>query len=1006
MGAQVLLGRGAGRGGRGSGTPTAATSATGSATGLNIPQHIQTVGVRRPAYGTSGTAIRVVTNHFKVAIPNEMIYHYDVGELTLSVTRIGVLILTLFHFCVAMTPDEQKLPTTATMQVIRRLQEVVAPQIFTPRVVYDGRKNLFSIRELPFPDGAQTFDVTLEDPPQNASQAQVGKGPKVYKVKLTQVARINPEVLSRFINSQQASDNTVLTAITVMYLSTILSPQCVCTYWVHNHPQALNVVIRMQPHLQYPFDKRCFYTAHETKDIGKGIVLWRGYFQSIRPAPGRMLINVDTSTGYMYKSGPLIEVCQDVLKDLSSQTPRWPNRALTEAEGLLLQRFLAGVRVSTITANGTPSQTPKTIKGFSLQGANELRFKSRDGTEVTVADYFKRVRNRPLRYPNVICAEVGNGALIPLEMCKVIQGQIMRKQVPDEKVKDVVEFSTRMPQERLESIRNGLGVLAYGQSEYVRHFGLNVDQGTVEADARLLPLPILRYSGDSKFASRFVHVQEGITVKETDPVVYYANPQGVVATQLLDAGQTVIARHKMRPELLVVILPENSVEIYRAVKHFGDIAVGVPTQCMKASKCAYGSPQYFANVCLKVNVKMGGINAQLHEGASGILNDKYNHTIVMGADVIHPPPGSLDRPSFASLVASIDSGASKYMADCRVQEPRQEIIAGLDEMAKGMLHKYMNDTKVVAGKVSTARRVPKRIIFYRDGVSEGQFQQVLDQELPQIRKACKDLGIAPKIVLIVVGKRHHVRFFPKNPLNTAEADERSRNCLAGTVVDRDITHPTEFDFYLLSHGGRLGTSRPAHYNVLHNDSDISVDALQAASFALCHVYARSTCSVSIPAPVYYADIVCSRAKNHYSPESNLNPDQAETRAGGAGLLEVFKKEFKPVHGGISLLAPWCRLLKLEVQRHMLPSRVSFPSFLFNTHNGIFAPQAAAFESWLRSAFLDKRRSHIVTRSDQVSPPSMCTCTLGSNSKRTSGISPPPTLSCTAPVFHAVIVKSE
>lgn len=50
--------------------------------------------------------------------------------------------------------------------------------------------------------------------------------------------------------------------------------------------------------------------------------------------------------------------------------------------------------------------------------------------------------------------------------------------------------------------------------------------------------------------------------------------------------------------------------------------------------------------------------------------------------------------------------------------------------------------------------------------------------------------------MIVVGKRHHVRFFPK--LNEGD---RSGNCPAGTIVDRDITHPTEFDFYLQSHSG-------------------------------------------------------------------------------------------------------------------------------------------------------------------------------------------------------------
>lgn len=36
------------------------------------------------------------------------------------------------------------------MALIKTLQTQVAPQIFTPRAVYDGRKNMFAIRELPF----------------------------------------------------------------------------------------------------------------------------------------------------------------------------------------------------------------------------------------------------------------------------------------------------------------------------------------------------------------------------------------------------------------------------------------------------------------------------------------------------------------------------------------------------------------------------------------------------------------------------------------------------------------------------------------------------------------------------------------------------------------------------------------------------------------------------------------------------------------------------------------
>ena len=81
--------------------------------------------------------------------------------------------------------------------------------------------------------------------------------------------------------------------------------------------------------------------------------------------------------------------------------------------------------------------------------------------------------------------------------------------------------------------------------------------------------------------------------------------------------------------------------------------------------------------------------------------------------------------------------------------------------------------------------------------------------LTLLAEACAELRIDPKITIIVVGKRHHVRFFP---LNERDGD-KSGNCPAGTVVDREIAHPTEFDFYLQSHGGLLGTSRPAHYSV-------------------------------------------------------------------------------------------------------------------------------------------------------------------------------------------------
>lgn len=171
--------------------------------------------------------------------------------------------------------------------------------------------------------------------------------------------------------------------------------------------QALNVVIRMEPTMKYPFNVRSFFTDRETKDIGSGLQLWRGYFQSVRPASGRMLINVDISTGTMYKAGPLLSLC---LEYVNRNDPNFlaPSRGFPDRERLRLQRFISGIRVITTHPgpDGTIQQTPRVVKKLSTAGANALNFTMREGGSMSVAEYFFRTQNRQLRFPDVICVEV------------------------------------------------------------------------------------------------------------------------------------------------------------------------------------------------------------------------------------------------------------------------------------------------------------------------------------------------------------------------------------------------------------------------------------------------------------------------------------------------------------------------------------------------------------------------------------------------------------------------
>jgi len=140
-------------------------------------------------------------------------------------------------------------------------------------------------------------------------------------------------------------------------------------------------------------------------------------------------------------------------------------------------------------------------------------------------------------------------------------------------------------------------------------------------------------------------------------------------------------------------------------------------------------------------------------------------------------------------------------------------------------------------------------------------------------------GYQPGITYIAVQKRHHTRLFCAEK---KDMDGKSGNIPAGTTVDSGITHPQEFDFYLCSHAGIQGTSRPSHYHVLWDDNTFTADELQQLTYQLCHTYVRCTRSVSIPSPAYYAQLVAFRARYHLVEKDH---DSGEGSAHSSGNSE-------------------------------------------------------------------------------------------------------------------------
>ncbi|KAG2348507.1 Piwi-domain-containing protein [Suillus weaverae] len=649
----------------------------------------------------------------------------------------------------------------------------------------------------------------------------------------------------------------------------------------------LQLIIRQAPNLKYPNNTRAFFTKDAgIQTLGGGLELWRGYFQSVRPTIGKILVNIDVSTAVMFKQDSFQAAALAVLKqrdvralDLRAESPQFRQ----------LKSFFKGVSVTLVHRQGL-----KKIRGL-VANAGNFQFEN-----TTVKDYFKKAWGRQLLHPTIIGIQVGSkdrDEVIPAEMCNIAPDQRFTRKLPPEFSPLMVKFSSKSPQDRLALISAGISnsitadqrsALDYQNSPFLQDAGITVSPEPISVTGRILPTPRIHYGNPA--SSRPVQPRNGSwnVIDQTfhEPkslsswgILNYTrvsdqtinrfintllnackklgmNVSPPAASQSCSGASSVVndmrsLKHAVGNkigrdmELVLAILPTSSADIYHAIKSFGDVIAGFPTQCVRENKIERANDQYCANLGMKINAKLGGVNSLPRSGAlEKLMSAPF---MVIGADVGHPAPGMINQPSVASLVYSYDRYAVRYEAMMSVQHPRQEKI---DELRKLVY-------RAIAEFGERNRAAPVRILFFRDGLSEGEYALTGKEEIEDITGAIDDIwrdknvkGAKPELTFIVVGKRHHVRFFPKNKND----GDRSGNCPAGFVADNGVGNPAVRDFYLQSHGGLLGTSRPSHYITLRDDIyKHNTDDLQELAFTLCHAYARATRSVSIPAPVYYAD---------------------------------------------------------------------------------------------------------------------------------------------------------
>uniref|UniRef100_A0A1E1W3W5 Uncharacterized protein n=1 Tax=Pectinophora gossypiella TaxID=13191 RepID=A0A1E1W3W5_PECGO len=658
--------------------------------------------------------------------------------------------------------------------------------------------------------------------------------------------------------------------------------------------QCVDVILRQGTLESYIKAGRQFFKRPTNPiNLGDGLEMWTGLFQSAI-FTSSAFVNIDVAHKGFPKQQPLIDA---VVKDFRLD-PYNPIKTQRGRGVENFQLFVKGLRVMATVGGDTTKKGQKRefICNELVDPPNKLKFIMTDPNgkqiEMTVADYFLKIKNIRLRYPNQNCMSVGprdRNIYYPLELLEVSYGQAQNKQLNDMQLSTMVKEAATPPNERKRKIEEVISDMNYSRNPDFKHFGLEIGQNFVQVDAKVLTPPVLDVGGNPVRPSRGAWQANrllkpealsswGLIAIELD--VHASNGQQILNLMRNVGGelgmsvsepqvpmynvhmrdlQNVLENFSRKARFLIIIVPTRGRDYYHKVKQMAEIHVGILTQCIKeATASRRMNPQTVRNILLKVNSKLMGINQALDKQSIPRCIAEGG-VMVVGADVTHPSPDQTSVPSIAAVTASIDPKCFIYNIQLSIQTPKKEMIVEFEDMMVEHLRVY----------AKTQGGYPRKIYVFRDGVSEGQFAQVMNSELQAVHKAYQRLNgpqRKPEVLFLLVQKRHHTRFF--NP----DSRKAAYNVEPGTVVDTHIVHARELDFYLVSHQAIKGTARPTRYHAVCNDGRIPDDEVEQLTFYLCHLYSRCMRSVSYPTPTYYAHLACLRARSLTHGEKFNNED--------------------------------------------------------------------------------------------------------------------------------------
>jgi eukaryotic translation initiation factor 2C len=833
----------------------------------------------------SAKKVTIPVNFYKVnKFPDSIIYVYDVvmGDGTLK------------------RPLLKKLWNSRAFQ-----KELGKDHAF----IWDGNKLAWSLADI------AEIRVLVDLDAEEGKVKRAGHDDK-HRLVIKRVATINLEVMSQYLKRRAPFSSDVLMAN---------------TFFDH--------LIAESPSKRFLAIKNAYYDLNmERKALGGGVEAMKGIYQSLRISQGpKLTLNVDVANTAFWVTQDLLKTALAIMgareaRDLV-QKLNHPDAKIRKANKANLE-LLKRVRFYCTHRGETGKSKTFSVNGFTESNAKDTKIETKDAAtgivkRISVFEYFKLKYNKTLvDWALPLVTTMKKDIVFPIEVCHIAPGQRFPYKLDDQQIQGMLAFASTSPQIRQQAIKAGVERFSWATDPVLKKYGLEINSQMIRTDARMLAPPVIEFGpgpngkpqtmvpqngrwdlrnkkfaesakeplrrwgvmclGDQKrmdiakvraFIDTFMRTYRGHNGNidlQSKPVILHSGIHTnaeLISRKLYTDVET---KFGGVPQLLFFITQNKQPIPYNPIKRQCDIEHDVPSQFVLWKHVMQAKEQYCSNVAMKVNAKLGGITSKLSGAAALTPKDS---TIFIGADVSHAPAGTKAlRPSMAAITASLDPQGTYFTSICRTNGFRVEMISqeNMEYIIPALIRKYRH-------RNGTA---PTTIMYFRDGVSEGQYAQVINEELASIKSAIgKHLPptYRPNFVVTVCSKRHHTRFFPdsnetKNP--------RHGNPKPGLLVERDCTHPVETDFYLVAHDSPLGTARPIHYHMLYNNANFNLNRFHKLVNDYCSAYARATCSVSLFPAVYYAHLASKRAAAHLPEDISEHSGTASASAIAPQLLEM------------------------------------------------------------------------------------------------------------------------